>query len=177
MKKVKLRTVERDSIRQFIENAGREGMLAGRVLDYGCGKQPYREVVESFGGRYYGFDRTDYPGSCVTEDMGVPDYADVGWDYDTVICTQVIQYVWPEELRHFMNGLRLNLRKKGVLLMTGPTNWPVVEQDDLWRVTRTMAESLFQPSQWQDVRVEDRAFVEFQHERWSLGWQATAVRV
>lgn len=174
MKKVKLRTVERDSIRQFIENAGREGLLAGRVLDYGCGKQPYRGIVEDFGGRYYAYDRTDHPGSCAAEDYGYDpgDYS----GFDAVICTQVIQYVWPEELRYFMNGMRLSLKKHGVLLMTGPTNWPVVEPDDLWRVTRTMAESLFQPSQWQDVRVEDRAFVEFQQERWSLGWQAFAVR-
>ena len=48
-----LTRLERDSIRAFVMSAGAEGYLSGRVLDYGCGRMPYRKIVLNRGGKQY----------------------------------------------------------------------------------------------------------------------------
>jgi len=124
-----LRDYERESIRAFVGHAGANGYLSGRVLDFGCGQQPYRDLVAAAGGEYIPFDRAHFPGNVSGEDVGGEPWPYT--DYDTILCTQVIQYVdYPADiLRAF------KLRGK-VLVMTYPTTWAEVEAADRWRFTK-----------------------------------------
>ncbi len=91
-----LTRLERESIREFIMQAARAGYFDRRVLDYGCGFQPYRKIVEHRGGNYTAYDRGFLP-SNQSGDVG-PDDPDWPREWDTVLCTQVIQFVTDPEL-------------------------------------------------------------------------------
>ena len=78
-----LLTLERESLTAFVQSCSH--LMAGRVLDYGCGKQPYRHVVEAAGGEYVPFDRRDLPGG--TGGNVGPEMAD-GLSFDAVLCTR-----------------------------------------------------------------------------------------
>ena len=149
---VNLRELERESIRAFVEKAGTLGYLSGRVLDYGCGKQPYRNLVESFGASYDGYDLVRFGGNLSGRNITPP------WKegYQAVLCTQVIQYVRsPEE---FARALRARLVDEGHLVMTYPTNWPEVETDDLRRFTKAGMERLLTWAGFEIVLHEPRHF-------------------
>jgi hypothetical protein len=167
-----LRDIERESIRLFLESHARQYVFTGKnVLDYGCGSSPYRAIIEAGGGIYTGHDSPEYGGHVVGETtVGIEHVAT--HEYDVVVATQILQYVSePEEELSF---LRTRLPDDGVLLMTGPTNWPVIERDDLWRFTPAGIEALLYRARFSRVSVEERAHVNFEGERWPIGWQATA---
>lgn len=141
-----LSNLDEQTVRSFVQMAGDEGLLSGRVLDYGCGRQPYRKLVKSFGGEYTGYDRLDFPGNVSGEDIGTDDLWYLGEDYDTVLMTQVVQYipVYPyyDGLEAVLGNIYTALDFGGHLVMTYPTNWPEVEAGDLHRFTKTGMEWL-----------------------------------
>jgi len=127
-----LRDYERESIRAFVQRAADGGYLSGRVLDYGCGRQPYRGIVEAAGGEYEGFDRAHFAGALAE----VGDVGDILINgYDAVLCTQVVQYLdFPtDEISRMRNML---LKAQGHLVLTYPTHWPEREHDDYHRFTK-----------------------------------------
>lgn len=101
--------IERLSLYKFVESCAH--LFTGRVLDYGCGRQPYRDVVEQAGGEYVPFDRAGLPGGA-GGDIGDTH----GW-FDAVLCTQVIQYANARALLDTLRDLA------PVLVLTGPTCW------------------------------------------------------
>ena len=143
---------ENASISKFVEQAGSEGYLRGRVLDYGCGKQPYRSLVQSFGAEYVGYDRDGFPAN---QSGNVGDDRDVGrFDWNAILCTQVVQYVPHVSL--LLRGFYTDLsQERGHLVMTYPTNWPEVQDVDLWRFTKAGMER----------RLRDAGFTIVMHER------------
>lgn len=153
-----LTKIENDSIRAFVHSAADEGYLRGRVLDYGCGKQPYRDIVEKQGGEYVPFDRAGFPGNVSAEDIG----AVLPLDSDSVLCTQVVQYI-PDvgvTLAGFRGMLRFSRgRRSGCLVLTYPTNWPEVEAEDLHRFTKAGMELLLIEAGFSILRHERRATV------------------
>jgi hypothetical protein len=168
-----IRTLERNSIERFLtDNADK---LQGRVLDIGCGQQPYRNIVESFGGEYIGYDRAGHAGSVTSEDIG--DYWDLVEDVDTAMMTQVWQYIPTYVLRDMLSKLASgdwSLKPGGWYLATGPTNWPLVEMTDLHRFTVKGVEGFLDAAGFREIHVEERASIEVQGERWPLGWKAVA---
>jgi hypothetical protein len=139
---VKLRDLEAASIKRFVEKAAAEGYLSGRVLDYGCGRQPYRDIVEAAGGEYVGYDRVEFPGNVSGENFG--ENAEVGrFDWQAILCTQVVQYV--PLVMVLLRGFKTDLeRTSGALVMTYPTNWPEVEAEDLHRFTKAGMEAMLE---------------------------------
>jgi len=139
-----LTAIENASIRSFVHFAAVNGYLSGRVLDYGCGKQPYRQLVEAAGGTYQGYDRVEFPANVSAENVGDDD---VDWDdWDAVLCTQVVQYV-PDVVQllgwlHHITGAEDRRERPGYLVMTYPTNWPEVQEVDLHRFTKAGMERL-----------------------------------
>lgn len=163
-----MRIAERASIKQFI--AANSDLLDGDVLDYGCGKQPYRKLVL---GDYVGYDRYSLPGNVAAE-YGPDGVLEQRWD--AIICTQVIQYHRNPTL--LIGHLYAALRLDGWLLLTGPTNWPEVEDDDLWRITASGIELLLQqPSNpFRSVSVAPRHYITINDIALSVGWAARAQR-
>lgn len=164
-----LRSLERESIQAAVRAALHDGLLRGRVLDYGSGRQPYRNLLEAGGCEYAPYDSPRFPASVAVED----DSEGLSRErYDAVLCTQVIQYTpSPERLIAFLHGL---LKLGGWLVMTGPTNWPIVEQEDLWRFTPQGVAVLLSRARFRNIEVSERASVAFEGERWAIGWAAKA---
>lgn len=94
--------------------------------------------------------------------------------FDTILSTQVIQYV-PDPPR-FLRTLRRHLVPGGVLVMTGPTNWPIVEREDLWRFTPAGIRTLAIEAGFGSVLVVPRADARFEGASWLLGWGMVAHR-
>ena len=169
-----LREAERNSIVQFVGQAAMDGYLSGRVLDYGCGKQPYREIVEAAGGEYHGFDRVKFPASVAEWTMGSA-MCSLTTSGDAILCTQVVQYLplagavqfddrpsptRTEPLEDTLRSFWLQTKgQNGHLVMTYPTNWPEVEPEDLHRFTKAGMERLLTEAGFEIVRHERRAAV------------------
>ncbi len=165
-----VRDLERESIRLFLHEHGHL-FKGARVLDYGCGSAPYRGLIESAGGIYTGYDSPSHGGHVIGETTVGIEYV-ATHEYDVIVATQVLQYVsCPEDELSFV---RTRIPDDGVLLMTGPTNWPVVERDDLWRFTPAGVEALLYRTRFSRVSVMERAHVRFEGERWPIGWKAVA---
>jgi SAM-dependent methyltransferase len=103
------------------------GALTGEVLDVGCGRKPYRELVPA--ARYVGLD-VDSP---VTRALGT---ADLFYDggkfpladaaFDGVLCSEVLEHVFTPEV--FLGEIHRVLRPGGHLLLTVPFVWDEHEQ-------------------------------------------------
>ena len=111
-----VRDAEKASILQFLHN--HRNYLHGRVLDYGCGAQPYRSLVESTGAEYIGVD--EGTGLEYGMDASTP-------KFDAILCTQVLQYIPAPSLLLCRFGFFL--RPSGHLILTYPTNWDEVPND------------------------------------------------
>ena len=88
------------------------------MLDYGCGAQPYRSLVESTGAEYIGVD--EGTGLEYGMDASTP-------KFDAILCTQVLQYIPAPGL--LLCHLGFFLRPGGHLILTYPTNWDEVPND------------------------------------------------
>lgn len=165
-----VRQLERESIAAFVASAA-EQFAGARVLDFGCGLQPYRLIVEAAGGDYVGYDREAFPGNVSDTDVG-PDYGDLG-RFDCVLSTQMLQY--SEEPFELLLEFRSLLWDGGVLVLTGPTNWPEVEPVDLFRFTEAGIGFMLREAGFDVLRLERRASVRVGPGfELSLGWGAVA---
>lgn len=150
MNRTEIRDLERASIREFVDS--HKHYLIGRVLDYGCGipgkcikPQPYRYIVE---GQILTYGRGEYVPYDV---MG---YDEPEGDFDAVLMTQVLQYSIDPR------GTLIKLRSRSeFLVMTYPTLWEEIEQEDRWRFTKHGIEALLVETGWQ---------VEEHKERWAI---------
>lgn len=120
---------------RLVADGGRD---VRRVLDAGCGRQPFRELVEVVGGRYHSLDvalqegvSVDYIGAL---DGDLPGEISGGSGFDVVLCLEVLEHVCHWE-RAFANLSRL-LRPGGRVLLTCPFFYPLHEEPhDYWRPT------------------------------------------
>lgn len=166
-----LRELERSSIRSFVQAVADENVFAGRdVLDYGCGKQSYRDVIVMGGGRYHGYDDPGFPASTVAEPVG--DRALLERKWGAILCTQVIQY--QPNPAAFLGLLHNMLHDNGALVITWPTNWPEVEKEDLYRFTHTGMAHLLSHVGFGKVTTAPRAFADMGGDRFYLGHGAVA---
>lgn len=164
-----LTRLERESIKDFVTQAAREGYLDGRVLDYGCGRMPYRKIVLNRGGKYIPYDDPKYPNSMAEQYYG--DWKETD-PFDAILCNQVIQYVLdvPEMLVRFQRMLGGG----GVLVMTYPTNWPEVQEADLWRFTKAGMEHLLAEAGFEVLMHEHRASIYESGYEWAFGYGVVA---
>lgn len=148
-----LRTVDVQSLRDFVES--QKHLLTGKVLDFGAGRQPYKDLVS---GSYHPYT----PGLASTP-FGSPETApweDLLGDYDTVLCTQVVQYLDSPYaiLRLFSSML---WRNEGYLILTYPTNWPEDEQADRHRFTKFGMEELLRAAKFDIIAHKCRGSIAF----------------
>ncbi len=150
-----VRRIERWSIREFMrENAA---LLTGRVLDYGCGDMPYKDLVR---GEYVPYEPTDKH----------PRMAQVS--FDAIMCNQVSQYVnrFDKTLREMYHSLK----HEGHLVMTFATNWDEVEDTDLFRYTNVGMSMLLELAGFYVVKCERRAQVTHGLFKFPLGYGVVA---
>lgn len=148
-----IRQIERASIRVFME-AHRE-RLRGRVLDFGAGLQPYRDLVQ---GEYVPLEKDDH--------------LTLG-PFDAVMFNQVSQYVWCPGV---LDEMYCNLRAGGHLVMTYATNWDEVEETDLWRFTKAGMTVLLERAGFKITAHERRAEVAIANFKFPLGYGVVCTR-
>lgn len=114
------------------------GSPASKVLDVGCGRQPFRSEFESRGYIYMGLDVQQSPENSVDFiceiDKALP--ADVinQTPFDFIFCTEVMEHVvdWDAAFQNFSKLLA----PSGKLLITCPSFYPLHEIPyDFWRAT------------------------------------------
>jgi hypothetical protein len=172
-----LRALEHESIRGFVYQAACDEYLSGRVLDWGCGKKPYREMIEKAGGHYEGYDLAEFPANVSGEDVG----SELFWDanaWDAILCTQVVQYVPFPELIELLADFRDRLFDDGHLVMTYPTNWPEVEGADLHRFTKAGMERMLTEARFEILEHECRGIgaVSLSGDEFAVGYGVIARR-
>lgn len=128
--------------------------VSGVLLDYGCGGQPYRELLEPLCDRYLGADVAAVPGvpldHLLLPGLPVP-LADASCD--TVLSTQVLEHV-PDPAHHLREARRL-LRPGGFLVLTAPMQWRHHEAPrDYRRFTRYGLEHLLGEAGFEVLRVD-----------------------
>lgn len=161
-----IRQLEKTSLQDFLAHCG--DYIKGRTLDFGCGDQRYRNLVESFGAKYYPYDRAQNPGSATKgEDVGPdePLHAEPMWD--TILCTQVLQFIEdpPDLLYEFENALKSG----GYLVLTYTTCWEEREAQDLFRFTRWGMDYILRTAGFEIVRHEPRGLIDVGGFSFSLG--------
>jgi SAM-dependent methyltransferase len=159
-----LSRVENQTISDFVRSCGDH--LAGRVLDFGCGKQPYRQIIEDAGGEYHGYDRRGFGGNVSGRDIGK-----LAGEYDAIVCTQVLAYV--HEVGECLFDLQDVLRDGGRLILTYPAAWPVI-RDELWHFTKLGMDALLEQAGFTVERHELRHGIDFDGFSVPMGYGALA---
>lgn len=116
------------------------GTCEGRVLDIGCGMQPYRHMLRADIVEYVGVDRAGEltrPTLVGTaEDLPVS-----AASFDVVLCTMLLEHV--VDPRRVLAEARRVLKPGGRAILTVPGVWPSHEAPhDYWRFTRFGLEQL-----------------------------------
>ena len=154
MRRLDLVEVEKKSIRNYVKS--QQDKLKGNVLDFGCGFQPYRDIVL---GTYFPYD---------------PLYHDVipHESFDAILTTQVAQF-FDDPYAEFKKLFNL-LNPNGHLIMTYPTNWYEVDPKDNWRFTHWGMERMLEKIGFEIVHHKSRG--EFQYEDFTMkiGYGITA---
>lgn len=124
-------------VRALLEQRAAVAPADRRVLDIGCGGQPFRAELEDLG---YNYASMDVPGS-----VPVPDYVGridsplegaltVVAPFDLLLCTEVLEHV-PDWAQAF-NNLTALVRPGGTVILTTPHIYLLHEEPrDYWRPT------------------------------------------
>lgn len=112
----------------------------GRVVDIGCGMQPYRPMLNAALTQYTGVDRegelTNPTIVGVAEDLPLEDAS-----FDVALSTMMLEHV--VDPRRVLSEVRRVLRPGGRLILVVPSVWPAHEVPyDYWRFTRFGLEQL-----------------------------------
>ncbi len=122
-------------IRRYLYEAVQrhQEVLHGQVLDVGCGRQPYRSLVEGVGGVYLGYD-LPRPGAMahVLGTASALPFAENS--FDAVLCTEVLEHLpAPQDC---LREVARVLRPGGHALVTCPWLWgPHEVPYDFYRYT------------------------------------------
>ena len=129
-------------LRQHIEYAlntyADPAPLKGRVLDVGCGRQPFRKTLESLGYSYTSLDAQQNPENsvdliCAIDEPLPMEFTSYG-PFHLILCTEVMEHVadWDMAFRN----LATLVAEGGRLLITCPHFYQLHEEPyDFWRPT------------------------------------------
>lgn len=109
---------------------------SGKLLDYGCGGQPYRAVFEPYITNYIGADVAAAGGVVLDIELDIDGRVNLpDQSVDTILSSQVLEHVFDFK-SYLLNCARL-LRPSGRLIISVPMHWRHHEVPyDYWRFTR-----------------------------------------
>lgn len=127
-------------------------VLRGRVLDVGCGMQPYRALLTQGQCEYVGLDREG--------PLSKPDVVGTAEAlpfenavFDHVLSTQVLEHV-VDPLSALKECARV-LKPRGTIVFTVPGVWPAHEVPyDYWRFTRYGVTALLERAGFAEITIE-----------------------
>lgn len=117
----------------------------GRVLDYGCGEQPYKDLVS---GKYVPYDDGYH---AKRKGKTFPKYSG---HFDTVLLTQVIQFL-PRL------GKVISSFDTDHLVITFPVNWYIVQREDLFRYTPNGLKYILRKCGFKTIVSENLSHIKF----------------
>lgn len=126
----------------------------GRLLDIGCGKQPYREMAAAYVSEYVGLDHAETRHDLAGADLVGTAYEVPAPDssFDTVLCTDVLEHL--EEPSEAVAEAWRVLRPGGTAIYTVPLFWHLHEEPrDFYRYTKYGLEYLFNKSGFEIVEI------------------------
>lgn len=121
-----------------------------RVLDVGCGEQPYKSLL---GDRLLGvnLDAIDADPDVVADGLRLPFRPGC---FRAVVCTQVIEHV--TDPARLLREIGRCLAPGGLLLLSGPMYWPLHEEPyDFWRFTRHGFKRILEDTGFDLVEIRD----------------------
>lgn len=127
----------KDRIESYLQQYACAPRDGARVLDVGCGRQPFATFMEGLGYRYLGLDVRQNPEGtvafiCAIDEELSPDLA--GEQFDLIVCLEVLEHV--ADWHQAFSNLATLLAPGGGLLLTCPSFYPLHEEPyDFWRPT------------------------------------------
>lgn len=128
--------------------------ISGNVIDIGCGKKPFNEIIKTrcknyFGMEYqktqHGFSKVDVIGNALSLPFGKS-------SIDTVVSLQVMEHVPEPEV--FLNEVYRILKPKGYCLLMTPFMWGEHETPyDYFRYTRYGIKHLAEKAGFKIVKI------------------------
>lgn len=112
--------------------AGSPGVAGKRVLDFGCGDQPYRSLFEARGATYLAADIDGEPDLRIEPGAPLPVESR---SIDAVVSFQVLEHV--RDVPFYLGECRRVLRPGGKLFLSTHGTWPYhPHPTDFWRWTK-----------------------------------------
>ncbi len=130
-------------------------LFSGRLLDYGCGRMPYKNYILAYAGvtEYIGLDiaaALDYggPGPDIVWNGETLPFAESS--FDVVLATEVLEHIVnPDRALREVNRV---LKDNGLLFFTVPYVWPLHEVPfDYFRYTPFALEKILTQSGYSDI--------------------------
>lgn len=125
--------------------------LEGRLVDVGCGLQPYRKLLGPKVTEYVGVDREGplCRPDVVGDAMNLP-FEDA--TFDSLMSTQVLEHV--VDPRKALVSMARVLKPGGRVVLTAPSTWPAHEVPyDFTRFTRFGLQQMFAEAGFEDVSI------------------------
>jgi SAM-dependent methyltransferase len=145
-------------------------LFSGRLLDYGCGKMPYKDYILEHSGvtEYIGLDIE----TALNYDNTKPD---IVWNgttlpftdgfFDVVFATEVFEHV--HGLESALHEIYRVLKQDGILFFTMPYVWPLHEvPNDEYRYTPFALEKIFKKAAFSNIAIKPTG-----------GWNATLAQM
>ena len=129
----------RRQIEYALAEFGTPAPKKGRVLDVGCGSQPFRKHLEAIGYKYTGLDilqnsECSIEITCSIDDESLPPELERYGPFDLILCTEVMEHIADWRMA-FRNLARLT-RPGGRIVITCPHFYMLHEEPyDFWRPT------------------------------------------
>ncbi len=125
-----IRAHTRGITKGYVSKAAEEKKLDGRVLDYGCGPQPYKDLVR---GEYFAFDPSSDPGFAFRP---MPDGL-----FDAILLTYVLGYTF--DPREILAGCAAKLQSGGFLVGAYQISWREIEPSFVCSPTKSGVDLAF----------------------------------
>lgn len=115
----------------------------GALLDLGCGNKPYESLYRPLTSTQTGCDVIQSDKNCVDVLCPVTDLKFSDGEFDTILCTQVLEHVFEHD-RMMAEAFRV-LKPGGHIILTVPFAWELHEEPyDFFRYTRHALKALFE---------------------------------
>ena len=120
----------------------------GKLIDLGCGTQPYKNIISPYVELYYGVDYRSTAEGHYKEDTKPDLYSDCtdtklpSESFDTILSTEVMEHIF--DLNKYVAECYRLLKSGGIGIFTVPFSWEIhAEPHDYYRFTKFSLEKLF----------------------------------